>query len=112
MQITKQLLLDSGYKEYAHHEKYNAFKLYQKRITDTEAKTLYFIQAYIWYWPVQAGPNISVSFDARLSQAGLGSIVNVEVSPQGTTMSLDNVESFFRRAYVGLNCVPDIHNND
>ena len=111
--ITKNTLLAAGYHSFPPHKDAYCTGGLQKAVYDANDRLkLYFITVYFWTFPrvtpeVQA--NNSVSLDVHLYLPG-GKTVGVNYFVDKDT-TLDEIESFYAKAYDRLGCVPDPHNN-
>lgn len=118
--ITAEILLASGYRAHAHHDVATDYLLYQKTFRSGRTQ-LYSITITLW--------DLSKQFDHADSETSSGQTAEVLfylggddplVGPKGFSMELhleetatvEQIEAFFAKAYAGLGCVPDLHNND
>jgi hypothetical protein len=119
MNITPEILLQHGYKKHRHHEAACDFSLYQRTVRHEEyrGRKLYFITFYFWDLSTvfeQAPKRTTIEVNTRLYLpagdtflGGGGFDLNLHLEP---TATLEQVEAFYERAYSGLGCGPDWHN--
>lgn len=109
--ITKENLLEAGYKMFRSPEKVADNILYQKRVRN-EGETLYFLNVNIWdfakHYPEVGSLAIHVEFSVELYLPK--SWVTVKFHAEKDT-SIEEAETFYAQAYQSLGCVPDRHNN-
>jgi hypothetical protein len=116
--ITSEILEAAGYRFYEDRSKgVYCDGLYQKVIRTEQGEKAYFINFSIWNFPrmsADIAANNSVSVDTRLylSNDPIDS-GGIQFNPiVHADWTVERVEALLARAYIALDCVPDVHNND
>lgn len=108
MIITKKVLEKSGYKSFplaATNPSSNPSLGWSKVFYDSTNRKKYFIVFIEYNFPSYS----MFSLNVRMYTEDHSFELNYIIEPGDT---LQDVERFYEKVYVALNCVPDIHNND
>ena len=115
--ITPEVLLEAGYKRYAHHSKACDHCLYQRSVRSPDGDRLYSITFYFSdlsrefsHAPKRTNIEVNVRFYLQPGDTmvgGGGFDLNLYLEP---TATLAEVEAFYARAYAQLGCSFDWHN--
>ena len=113
--ITKEQILEAGYKFWQGYQESCRAGNYQKRVYTLGGKTAYFIDVEVWDFSAYEMPQTALDKNRFVIGSHLylqnGTTIEVKIH-NDEAVTIQSAEEIIDKAYRELGCVPDLHNND